>query len=112
MAKATEERGKAASTLIVAIEEYNIELTRCLGEPLWTLAAEYTFLGVLRGNSALDLLHYASATRLGYTYPASWDKKHFNSKVGERVNRVNPSRGLTTLKVGDPVKIGRHLGIA
>jgi predicted nucleic acid-binding protein len=102
LAKAAEHRGtQAALRLIVTLEEYKIELTRVLGEHLWTLSSEYASLWVLRGNRTLDLLHYASASLLGCTHLASWDKKHFNGRVERRVNDVNASRGLTTLKVGD-----------
>ncbi len=112
VAKATEQRGtQAALQLVVAIEEHKIELIRTLDDRLWTLSDEYSSLEVLRGNHTLDLLHYASATLLGCTHVASWDKKHFNDKVEKRVNAVNVSRGLTTLKVGDPITIGRRLEI-
>jgi len=113
MAKAAKQRGtQAALRLIAAIEEYKVEFTKVLGDPLWTLSSEYASLRVLRGNRTLDLLHYASATQLGCSHLASWDKKHFNEKVEKLVNSVNASRGLTTLKVGDPATIARYLGIA
>jgi predicted nucleic acid-binding protein len=113
MAKAAEQRGtQGALRLILAIEGYKVELTRVLGDRLWTLSSGYASLGVLRGNRTLDLLHYASATQLGCTHLASWDKKHFNEKIEKRANRVNASRGLATLKVGDPIIIARYLGIA
>lgn len=78
---------------------------------MWALARDYASAGVLRGNRALDLLHYASATQLGCSHLASWDVKHFNLGVEGRVNRVNSSRGLTTLKVGDPAMLRRYFGV-
>ncbi len=113
MAKAAEQRGtRAASRLILTIEEYEVELTRVPADRLWSLSNEYASLGVLGENRTLDLLHYASATLLGCTHLASWDRTHFNERVEERVNKVNASKGLTTLKVGDPVAVARYLGFA
>ena len=88
--------------LVNTLEEYDIELTRTLGEQLWSLSTEYATLGVLGSKRTFDLLHYASATLLGCTHLVSWDKRHFNDRVEERLNRVNASRNLTTLKVDDP----------
>ena len=97
--------------MIATIEGNKVELIRVLGDRLWTLSSEYISLGELPGNRTLDLLHYASATLLGCTHLASWDKKHFNEKVEKRVNRANASTGLTALKVSNPLTIGRYLGI-
>jgi predicted nucleic acid-binding protein len=113
MAKAVEQRGRqAALRLTLALEEYEVELTKALGERLWSLSEEYLSRGVLGENRILDLLHYASATLLGCTHLASWDKSHFIEGVEKRVNKANTSRGLTALKVGDPVAVGRYLGFA
>ena len=114
VAKAAEQRGtQAALRLVSAVEGYGVELTRTLGDRLWSLSDEYASRGVLREDRALvDLLHYASATPLGCIHLASWDKGHFNERVERRVNATNASRGLTTLKVGSPETIARHLGIA
>lgn len=113
MAKAVEQRGtQAALRLILAVEEYEVELTEVLGDRLWNLSKEYASLGVLGENRTLDLLHYASATLLGCTHLASWDKSHFNERIEKRVNKANASKGLTALKVGDPVAVARYLGFA
>ena len=93
------------------LEEYHIELTRTLGEQLWSLSTEYATLGALGSKRTFDLLHYASATLLGCTHLVSWDKRHFNDRDEERLNRVNASRNLTTLKVDDPSIVTRQLGI-
>jgi len=95
--KAAEDRGtQAALRLASIIEEYGIELTRTLDDRLWSLSSEYASLGVLGRKRMFDLLHYASATLLGCTHLASWDRRHFNARIEERVNKVNASRGLTT----------------
>ena len=110
--KAAEDKGtQAALRLVSIIEEYGIELTRTLDERLWSLSSEYASLGVLGRKRMFDLLHYASATLLGCTHLASWDRRHFNARIEERVNKVNASRGLATLKVGDPFTVDRHLRI-
>jgi predicted nucleic acid-binding protein len=113
MAKAAEKRGvQAASRLADAVQAYEVELTRTYGESLWSLSRDYASLGVLGESRTLDLMHYASATLLGCTHVASWDRRHFNDRVEKRVNRVNASKSLATLKVGDPVAVERYLGIA
>ena len=113
MAKAVELRGtQAALRLTLAVAEYEVELTKVLGDRLWSLSEEYASRGVLGVSRRLDLLHYASATLLGCTHLASWDKSHFNGRVEKRVNKANASRALTALKVGDPVAVARYLGFA
>ena len=82
-----------------------------LDDQLWSLSSEYASLGVLGMKRMFDLLHYASATMLGCTHLASWDRRHFNDRIERKVNRVNASKGLTTLKVGDPFTVARLLGI-
>lgn len=110
--KAAEVKGtQAALRLVSVIEEHNIELTRTLDDQLWSLSSEYASRRVLGRKRTFDLLHYASATLLGCTHLASWDKRHFNDRIEERINKVNASKGLTTLKVGDPFTIVRYLGI-
>jgi len=39
-------------------------------------------------------------------------QKTLNERVEKRVNKVNTSKGLATLKVGGPAAIARYLGIA
>jgi len=97
--------------MIEIIEEYGVELKRASDDQLWSLLDGYISLRAMDTKRTLDLLHYASATLLGCTHLASWDRRHFNSRVEKRVNRVNSSRGLTTLKVGDPITVARYLGI-
>ena len=110
--KAAEAKGaQAALRLVSTIEEYGIELTRTLDDQLWSLSSEYASLGVLGSKRIFDLLHYASATLSGCTHLASWDRRHFNDRIEQRVNRVNASKGLTSLKVGDPFTVVRHLRI-
>lgn len=112
VAKAAEQRGTViASRLASAIEEYGIELVGVTDESLWNLESAYASSRVLGQKRTFDLLHYASATLLGCSHLASWDRRHFNGRIGKRVDRVNASRGLTNLIVGDPVSIGRRLGI-
>ena len=112
VAKSVEQRGTQAAKLLVnAIEEYGIELAGSLGDRPWRLSGEYASLRVLGANRTLDLLHYASATLLGCTHVASWDRAHFNDRVEKRVNRANASKDLASLKVGNPVAIARYLGI-
>lgn len=112
MAKAAELRGtQPVLHLFWTIEEHNVELIRSWDDELWSLLDGYISLRVMDTKRTLDLLHYASATLLGCTHLASWDRRHFNSAIEKRVNRVNSSRGLTTLKVGDPIAVARYLGI-
>jgi predicted nucleic acid-binding protein len=113
VAKASELRdSEAASRLVRTVEEYEIVLTRALGEWLWNLLDEYVSRRVLGPRRLMDLLHYASATLLKCTHLASWDREHFNDSIAMKVNRVNSSAGLANLKVGDPIRIARYLGLA
>lgn len=75
------------------------------------MSSEYASLGVLGRKRIFDLLHYASATLSGCTHLASWDRRHFNGRIERRINKVNASKGLTSLKVGDPFTVARHLRI-
>jgi len=43
--------------------------------------------------------------------PCILGQKTLNDRIEERVNKVNASRGLATLKVGDPFTVDRHLRI-
>lgn len=77
--KAAEEKGtQAALRLVSIIEEYQIDLRRTLDDQLWRLSSEYGSLGVLGRKRTMDLLHYASATLLGCTHLASWDRSSVN----------------------------------
>lgn len=112
VAKTAEMRdAQAALRLVRTVEEYEIGLERAPDERLWSLLDEYASQRVLASRRSMDLMHYASATLLGCTHLASWDRRHFSGRIGARVNRVNSSKGLSTLIVGDPITVARSLGI-
>ena len=112
VAKASELRdSESASLLVRTVEEYGIVLTQALGDWLWNLLDEYLFRRVLGPRRLIDLMHYASATLMKCTHLASWDREHFNDSIAMRVNKVNSSAGLANLKVGDPIRIARYLGL-
>lgn len=112
LGRAVELRGRVPSfQLTEAMEEYEVELMNVDDERLWELLDEYSSRGVLGQKQTVDLMHYASATLLECTHLAAWDRKHFNARVGRRVNRVNSSKGLADLIVGDPIVIVRSIGL-
>lgn len=108
--KATQRRGlKSALKIVQAIDRYRIELaTLDLGQ-LLDLVDRYFAYKVAGTKYRIDLLHYASATLLDCGHLVSWDKKHFNQRVAERINRVNSLSGLITLRIGDPIHTARSL---
>lgn len=111
-AKAAQLRGiKAALIVIQALDKYEIELVELDSRSLSGLVDSYITRLPAGERYRFDLLHYASAALLNCTHLASWDKKHFNQRVERKVNKANLLAGLTTLKVGDPIYIGRALGL-
>lgn len=112
LGKAVERRGiEAASNILQTIEHHKIILAALDPDNLFDLANRYFSRKVVGAKYRFDLLHYASATLLGCSNLASWDKAHFNQNVGRKVNAVNSALGLTNLNVGDPVYIARSLGL-
>ena len=112
VAKAAERRGAEAARRLVGYPvEHGIELGEVEDDRLWSLKDEYVASGAMTERRTLDLLHYASATLLSCTHLASWDGRHFNEKIGKRINRVNVSRGLSTLIVGSPFVVSRRLRV-
>lgn len=112
VAKTAEMRGtRSALRLVRAVEEYEIGLERISDQRLWVLTDEYLSRRALGARRSVDLMHYSSATLLGCTHLASWDRGHFNGRIAARVNRANSSEGLASLIVGDPPTIARSLGV-
>lgn len=110
IAKAIERRGaESALVILETIERQNIELADLDSRRLLDLADRYVAYQIAERKYRFDLLHYASATLLGCSHLASWDREHFNERVAKRVNKVNSMNGFITLKVGDPEHVERSL---
>lgn len=112
LAKAVQLRGvESVLAILHTVDRYGIELTTPDPDQLLTLVDRYVGLRVMGVKYQFDLLHYASATLLSCSHLGSWDKDHFNERIAKKVNKANSSMNLPTLKVGDPVSLGRSLGL-
>jgi predicted nucleic acid-binding protein len=112
LGKAIQQRSvESALRVRQTLDKFAIELADVDSNRLLSLVNSYVVHRVAGIRHRLDLLHYASATLLSCSHLASWDKAHFNQQVQRRINRINSISSLTPSKVGDPMRIGRSLGL-
>jgi predicted nucleic acid-binding protein len=94
------------------IEKFGIHFIDIAMKEVWSLSQNYLDANILKVRHRLDLFHYAAASLLNCTHLASWNKRQFNDKIAERINRVNVNQGLLSLIVGSPDYIVRREKLA
>lgn len=94
------------------IENFGIHFIDIDMKEVWSLSQIYLDTNIQTVRHRLDLFHYAAASLLNCTHLASWNKRQFNDKIAERINRINVKQGLLSLIVGSPDYIVRREKLA